>query len=194
MPRLPVQVWWADLTAVDRLLRDVVSVSELARADSYVSAADRGRSLLGAALLRLAAATELGIAPGDVEVVRCCEECGGEHGRPRVAGVELSLSHAGVLTVVAAARLPVGVDVERDADVPTGETAADWTAKEAKTKLGDDAANSPVVMLQLATPRPGYTASLAVAAGEPIELSERSANAELARIAAAAASRDVEGR
>ena len=49
-----LQVWWSTLDAVDRGLRSRVDPDELARADAYDRPADAARSLLGAALLRVA--------------------------------------------------------------------------------------------------------------------------------------------
>ena len=57
----------------------------------------------------------LGIAPSAVQIVRTCQMCGGDHGRPRIAGAgfDYSVSHTPdwvVLAVVGEGL--VGVDVE----------------------------------------------------------------------------------
>ncbi|WOP18893.1 hypothetical protein [Raineyella sp. LH-20] len=132
-----IEVWWSSLTAADRSLRDLLDPVERARVDSLEHPADRGRSLVGAALLRVAVAAHLGAAPDDVLVDRTCTGCGGPHGAPRVilpaagasgtrsrtlglctAAPGVSVSHSGLLVVVALRPAgPVGVDVQRVADL-----------------------------------------------------------------------------
>ncbi len=67
------------------------------------------------AVQRLLGARYLGLPPAEVRVIRDCEHCEGNHGRPRFAGgpVEYSVSHTGAwLLVAVTAGGPVGVDVE----------------------------------------------------------------------------------
>lgn len=75
----------------------------------------RGPFLAGRLLLRRFAAELLGVDAAGIEIVAACPDCGGEHGRPSVAGSDLyvSLSHS-VQGVVAGAswRGPIGVDLE----------------------------------------------------------------------------------
>ena len=76
---------------------------------------DRDRFTLGAVLLRIAAAHSLGGEGWATAVSRTCDECGRQHGRPRLPGTRLyaSVSHSSDLVVVATtAAGPVGVDVE----------------------------------------------------------------------------------
>src|SRR5215218_3272440 len=118
MDRERCDVWVADLamqrTAHDALLDEV----ERGRADAFVRPADRSRSVLGVALLKLAVARSIGVAPASVRVDRRCAVCGRPHGRPRVVGsdVEVSVTHSGSLVAVAITwDGPVGVDAEHRA-------------------------------------------------------------------------------
>ncbi len=156
-----VEVWWATLTAVDRSLSAAVSAAELTRADAYERPADRGRSLLAAALLRAAVAEHLAVEPDEVVVDRTCSDCGGPHGAPRILGPGptlpwVSVSHSGVLVVVAVSTEgPIGVDVQRVADLADPEQATAWVRREARMKAGRGETQ------ELAAPVPGYVAALA---------------------------------
>lgn len=158
-----VEVWWSTLTAVDRSLTVAVSPAELARAEAYERPADRGRSLLGAALLRATVAERLGVRPVEVVVDRTCSDCGGGHGRPRILGPGsalpwVSVSHSGVLVVVAISTDgPIGVDVQRVADLADPEEAGAWVRGEARLKAGRGDAR------ELAAPLPGYVGALVTA-------------------------------
>lgn len=165
-----MHVWWADLSLAQSGLRECISKAEADRAASYSGPADQGRSLLGAALLRTAAAVFLGVAPSNLHVRRTCEECGKPHGKPAIEGVDVSVSHAGLLVVVAVSDIPVGVDVERVSDLVRAGHDGDvdsWCSAEARTKLGI----APAFTCQrLETPLAGYGACLAVASPEPAKL------------------------
>ncbi|MDP8960015.1 MAG: 4'-phosphopantetheinyl transferase superfamily protein [Actinomycetota bacterium] len=101
------------------MLRDdeatLLDEQERSRAGRYRFAADRARFVLGAVLLRAAAAHVLGVPAASIALDRSCDECGGPHGRPRVidADTQVSVSHSGDIVAVAlTAEGPVGVDVE----------------------------------------------------------------------------------
>ncbi|MDR3068463.1 MAG: 4'-phosphopantetheinyl transferase superfamily protein [Cellulomonas sp.] len=106
----------------ERLAR-VVTPADAVRARRWHQTADQARSLVAAALLRIAAASRLGTVVAAVDLGRWCPRCGlADHGRPvaldpggcPVPEVHLSASHAGDLVVVAVTGAgPVGVDVER---------------------------------------------------------------------------------
>ena len=101
--------------------------------------------------------------PGDVPVERTCPDCGRPHGRPRLdlpGAPQLSVSHSGLLVVVAAHDGPVGVDVQRIADVPAGTDAGAWVRDEAVVKAGLVAGAAQV--LGLSPPLPGYASALAL--------------------------------
>jgi 4'-phosphopantetheinyl transferase len=200
---MTVEVWWASLTAASHHLLAPLDPSERARVESLERPADRGRSLVGAALLRGAVAARLGLAPAGVRVDRTCAECGGPHGAPRVlnpeaADLAVSVSHSGVLVVVALREHgPVGVDVQRVADLPgaagpaspadplDSAAAERWVRHEAALKADSAAraAGHPTLpesleaedaVRMLTAPLPGYVAALATpsgaagAAGDPV--------------------------
>lgn len=100
------------------------------RREAFHDGTDQQRFTLGAVLLRLAASTELRVAPQDVVVRRVCATCDGAHGRPSVAApaarrgaspwrapgeLHVSVAHSGDQVVVATTWAgPVGVDIEVD--------------------------------------------------------------------------------
>jgi 4'-phosphopantetheinyl transferase len=150
----PVRVWVATLAAADLASRALLDDRERERLGRYQADADRARFLLGAAMLRSAAGSELGVRPQDVTVDRACEACGGWHGRPVVPGTRLALSvsHGGLDG-------PVGIDVER----LDGRHLADvrrWTSAEARFKAGGDAS---LAVQELPAPLAGHVLTLASA-------------------------------
>lgn len=111
----------------------VVTRDELARTTAYdgvLSPDERARAaggprssafVAGAVLLRLAVSRRTGLAPEAVRIHRCCQRCGGSHGRPELPGTGLaaSVSHSGDLVAVAVTDAAwVGIDVERVRKVP----------------------------------------------------------------------------
>lgn len=174
---MEVEVLWARLDAAHHGLEASLRPAELERIRRLERPADRGRSLLGAALVRAAAGARLGIAPRDVVVDRTCDECGRQHGAPRVlhdGAPWVTVSHSGLLVVVAFAAAPLGVDVQRLADLPSPVDGQAWVRAEATAKARGVArtaalALGPLVVRRLATPLTGYAAALAlpVSAGNP---------------------------
>jgi 4'-phosphopantetheinyl transferase len=166
-------VWWSSLVAARHDLLDLLDPTERARVASLDRPADRGRSMLGAALLRVAVGSWLDVAPGDVVMDRTCAECGEQHGAPRVLGPGtpvpwVSVSHSGVLAVVALGdHGPVGVDVQRVADLTDPDEAPAWVRSEALLKAGALAAAPREYPLR--PPLAGYAATLVAptAAGDP---------------------------
>ena len=160
-----VEVWAAH---PDPGLARLLSAAELARAERFRQAADRARSITGAALLR-AYARSLGTA----EVRRHCPGCDGQdHGRPEIDGAQVSLSHSGDWVLLAAAGVPVGVDVEAapvDAAVAsqllapgedTPDLARSWVRKEAVAKLTGTGLLRPLTGIRIDTGARGWTAEL----------------------------------
>lgn len=156
-----VHLWWADLRSADARLFGLLDGREAERMDRMDRAADRGRFVLGAVLLRIAVAAATGVDPRSVTVERTCADCGGAHGAPRVAGVRVSVAHAGPLVLVATADVAVGVDVE---SVDRGDDVARWVREEARFKTGT-ASSALVTTGMLRPPRTGHLAALAVAGG-----------------------------
>lgn len=108
-----------------------LSPAERSRAERFRDADSRSRFVVGAHLLRHAVEEETGVARDDFVVTRRCPDCGREHGRPvisparpegsaAVRDVEVSVSHSGPWVVVAlSSGVPVGVDIEVEADGAT---------------------------------------------------------------------------
>lgn len=167
-------VWWAPLTLADIGLRQLLPPDESARIDRADRAADRARRLLGAAVLRTAVAHRTGADPRALRIDRTCADCGAQHGRPRIIGHHLyaSVSHSGLLTVVALAPDPVGVDVQRDSDVvaTTGGDVAEWVRAEATFKAGlEPGDRGRVVVTALHPTVAGHTAALARGVAGPVD-------------------------
>jgi 4'-phosphopantetheinyl transferase len=174
-----VQVWWAERGAVRGWHRGLLDRSERQRVGALCRQADRDRFVVGCAVLRLVAGAHLRLAPEDVPVRRDCAGCGEPHGKTRVEGLELSVSHAGDRVAVAVSRgLRLGVDVEQvrptlEADAISGHvlsaterTAYErmlprervpvlltyWVGKEAVLKATGDGLVVPLEDLTLAGP------------------------------------------
>jgi 4'-phosphopantetheinyl transferase len=167
---IAVHVWWSSLAAADRDLLPLLDPTERARVRSLERPADQGRSLVAAALLRVAVGEALSVPPVDVVLDRTCPECTRPHGRPRVRGPggdlpHVSVSHSGLLVVVVvSAGASVGVDVQRVADLPGPEVdveraAVGWARREAVLKVGGG--GGPVVTRPIRAPLDGYAAALA---------------------------------
>lgn len=166
-----VAVWWGSLLDADVGLLPLLSQTERDRVASLERPADRGRSLVGAALLRTAVATDLGCAPEQVQLDRTCSDCGDQHGRAQVLGPLpsgrhtppwVSVSHSGHLVAVALCRThPVGIDVQRTADLAEDVEPWSWVRREAHFKSG--AGDGPCDTQPLETPLVGYRAALTVA-------------------------------
>lgn len=175
---MQVEVRWATLAAAEHGLRALLDATELARIDRLDRAADRGRILLGAALLRTAASDRLGLHPASVRIDRTCEACGEQHGAPRLLHAHApfaSVSHSGLLVAVALAEAPLGIDVQRIADLPAGDDPRDWVRRESATKARGTAAAAgvpprPLALHDLDAPLGGYAAALALpaAVGVPV--------------------------
>jgi 4'-phosphopantetheinyl transferase len=182
---LRVSVWWASsLPSLDPRFdpRFALDESERVRCSRYRQPADRARFAVGRLLARGAISAELGCAPRDIHIALRCEVCGGDHGKPRVAGadaVALSIAHAHERVVVVVARdCEVGVDVERigpieelaerdtgvlhdeelaalEATAPPERAAAFlryWTRKEALLKATGEGLTVPLDSLRVTSP------------------------------------------
>ncbi|MCX4692886.1 4'-phosphopantetheinyl transferase superfamily protein [Streptomyces sp. NBC_01408] len=118
-PRL-LSVRAADLTYErERAVPSVLSREELRRAAAFRGRRDRDTYLVTHLALRMALARELGMPPAEVPFIRHpCPGCGEPHGRPGVEGdpLHFSLSHCADRGLIAVARTPVGVDLERTPD------------------------------------------------------------------------------
>jgi 4'-phosphopantetheinyl transferase len=113
-------VWWAHPAEVTPGLLGLLDDVEKTRFEGYRRDVDKQRFLTGRALIRGVAAAELGKAPRDITIDSSCFDCGKPHGKPAIAGLEVSVSHSGAWVALAVTdAAPVGVDVEevRDAQV-----------------------------------------------------------------------------
>ncbi|MFC4854200.1 4'-phosphopantetheinyl transferase family protein [Actinophytocola glycyrrhizae] len=113
-------VWWARPAAGTPALLELLDDVERSRYDGYRREIDKFRFLTGRTLIRGVAALELGVSARDVVIDSSCFGCGKPHGKPKVDGLEVSISHSGDWVALALTEAaPVGVDVEevRDAEV-----------------------------------------------------------------------------
>lgn len=200
------EILWARLDQLQPAHETFLSPVERERWDRLRRPADRERSALGAALLRLAVGEALGIEPQDVTVRRECPTCGGAHGKPSIPDTDLhvSVTHSGQWAGVAVTTAgPVGLDVEEISDrfsveslsrmvLSPAETGHDgffvyWTRKEAILKATGDGLRES--MTKLTVSAPGQPARLLDAAGRPdlVELTQLHDLAPGAGYAAAAA-------
>ncbi len=160
-----------DLHAAHLVLLDD---QERARAQRYRLAAAGDRFLLGAVLLRVAAARHLEARPADIAVDRACGRCGAQHGRPRLpgSGLHVSVTHSGdVVAVALTSAGPVGVDVEavrpidyaaiadsvctpaeRNAVRAEADFYVFWTRKEAVLKATGEGLSRPMTDLHVTQP------------------------------------------
>jgi phosphopantetheinyl transferase len=148
---------------------DLLTGEERERVGRFRRPADAASFAAGRALVRLALAERVGVAPGELVFDTWCELHASPHGKPRLvepaAELDFSLSRAGARLMLAIADVPVGVDVERrDRDVEaevariafadderaeledagSGAFLACWTRKEAVLKaLGHGLAVDP---------------------------------------------------
>ncbi len=167
-------VWWAGPTDYAPGLDRLLSTVEVARAARLRRPEDRIRQILGATMLRLAAAAETGTPPNKVTVDRTCPTCSEPHGRPGLPGTGLhaSITHSGDLVGLALTRTgPVGLDVERVSDVDIAGLSrtvlheeeravpldhdgffAYWTRKEAVVKATGDGLRAALAEVRVSGP------------------------------------------
>ncbi|RFU85021.1 4-phosphopantetheinyl transferase [Streptomyces triticagri] len=103
----------------------VLDATERARATALRRPQDRDLYITAHTTLRRVLGRRLDTAPAALAFVRePCPHCGGEHGRPVLAGspVHFSLSHAGRHALIGVCDRPVGVDIEL---VPKAELVTD---------------------------------------------------------------------
>ncbi len=105
--------------------RAALTGPERDRADAFGEPADRRDFLAAHLLARECVSALTGVPAAQVGLRQECTICGGPHGRPSVtvAGpdVAVSWSRTRGSVVAAAARVPIGVDVERWVGSPLGE-------------------------------------------------------------------------
>jgi len=132
------EVSWFDTREITLSRSDLAEMDarEKARAAAFVFPADRHRYQVAHVMLRRVLAGHLGTDPSRLNFGRQrCPTCGGLSGKPVLAGVSaweddpeplrgvdaswpglsFSLAHSGEAVAIAVARVPVGIDVERNA-------------------------------------------------------------------------------
>ncbi len=167
------RVWWAAPVTPDTApgLVALLDAHERERLTRFRRAADAARYLAAHALTRLVLAEHLRRPPGALVLDRTCR-CGGQHGKPTLAGPHFSLTHAADLVGVAVNTAgPVGLDVEQVRDLPDlpgmarhaysptelarvgpiapGAFFITWTRKEALLKATGDGLSTPMATITL---------------------------------------------
>ncbi len=148
-------IWWREARGVRDDDIALLDEDERNRAGRLHRDADRARFVVAAALLRRKAALWLDEDPRSLAIDRVCMRCGTPHGKPTMAGVHASITHAGDYVGVALTALgPVGLDLEPE-HAPVSEVAAQllapgescaddlqlvrmWTRKESVVKATGD--------------------------------------------------------
>ncbi|MEU7407793.1 4'-phosphopantetheinyl transferase superfamily protein [Streptomyces sp. NPDC042638] len=105
----------------------LLDAAERRRARAFDRPQDRLRYVAARTALRLLLCAGTGVAPRHVALIRQpCPVCGGPHGRPGLVDgpPPFSLAYSQDLCLIALARTPVGVDLER---VPPPEAVASLT-------------------------------------------------------------------
>lgn len=85
---------------------------EIGRFQAYRREIDQRRFLTGRVLAKSVLGARLGLAPEAVRFDATCDDCGKPHGKPKLPGVEFSISHSGERVGLAVSTVPVGLDVE----------------------------------------------------------------------------------
>jgi 4'-phosphopantetheinyl transferase len=111
-------IWWLPATVRDDMAARLRSALAARERDRLAALPDqRHAQALGAVrgLVRTVLARRLGCEPSELHLDRSCEYCGGDHGRPRLAGqrgLEFSVSHSGQRAVLCVSGTRVGIDLE----------------------------------------------------------------------------------
>jgi 4'-phosphopantetheinyl transferase len=107
-------VWWARPADRRPWMDALLDTGERDRLARMRESADRDRFVVGAALVRSAAACYLQQAPEMIRLRRRCPDCPRPHGKMSLpdTDLEVSLSHSGSRIGLAVALMPVGIDVE----------------------------------------------------------------------------------
>ncbi|WP_236796640.1 4'-phosphopantetheinyl transferase superfamily protein [Amycolatopsis sp. GM8] len=135
------EVWWARPLPVETRHLDLLDEPERGRFEAYRREIDRRRFLTGRVLAKTLLGARRGVAPGDIRFDATCEDCGKPHGKPKLPGVEFSISHSGERVGLAVTTVPVGLDVEADtrrAEDSLIEYALNETEQAALRGLGAD--------------------------------------------------------
>ncbi|RKR72966.1 4'-phosphopantetheinyl transferase family protein [Frondihabitans australicus] len=157
-----------DTYAAASAAASTLDAAERERAGRLRSPVDRRRYIEAHRVLRRLLGDAVGVAPGDVRILRAaCLACGGPHGKPQADGVEFSLSRSGAFAAIALGPVPCGVDIEergaqepaalaplRDGVLAPGESGDDllatWVRKEALLKATGEGLTRPMAEVSVA--------------------------------------------
>lgn len=111
-------VWWAKRSDAHPSLIRLINGPERTRYQSFRLQEDQDRSLVSYALLRILLSQYLHVEPQKVPINRTCSQCGEPHGKPYLQApfakrLEMSVSHSGEMILVAIAKSPLGIDIEK---------------------------------------------------------------------------------
>lgn len=107
-------VWWARPLPSEPRYLALLDKPEHERHQGYRREIDRRRFLTGRVLSKTVLGARLGMAPEAVRFDATCDDCGKPHGKPKLAGVEFSISHSGERIGLAVTTVAVGLDVETE--------------------------------------------------------------------------------
>jgi 4'-phosphopantetheinyl transferase len=163
----------------DAAAASVLSEDERARAARFKFDRDREAYVRAHAALRAIVGRALGVAAGEVEFTF------GPHGKPRVGALELNLSHAGALALVALGPRPLGVDVERTAPIdPPGphEVAVQYFSPAERAELAR-AADPLAAFYRVWTRKEAFLKATGEGLSRPLDSFDVSAGAGAALVA-----------
>jgi 4'-phosphopantetheinyl transferase len=94
---------------------EILASAERAALLRFRRVADATRFATAHAALRYLLARRLAATPEAIVIDRTCRHCGGDHGKPRVPGLDFSMSKSGGLVAIAMTTGgDVGIDIELD--------------------------------------------------------------------------------
>ncbi|SFK95501.1 4'-phosphopantetheinyl transferase [Amycolatopsis sacchari] len=135
-------VWWARPLPNEPRYLALLDEAEHGRHQAYRQEIDRRRFLTGRVLAKTVLGERLGRPPESVAFDATCDDCGKPHGKPKLTGVEFSISHSGDRIGLAVTTSPVGLDVEtenRRADESLISYALNETEQQALNGLPEEA-------------------------------------------------------
>ena len=110
---MTVEVWWGRTADARPGLVGELDPAERERLAAYARDEDNSRFLVGCTIVRRVLAGKLQVLPAEVPLDRTCPDCGRQHGKVSVDGMQVSVSHSGDRIAVAFhPSVAVGIDVE----------------------------------------------------------------------------------
>lgn len=107
-------IWWASPLPNSPEYVALLDEPERGRHQAYRQEIDQRRFLTGRVMAKTVLGERLGRPAEEVRFDATCEDCGKPHGKPRLEGVEFSISHSGDRIGLAVTTAPVGLDVETE--------------------------------------------------------------------------------